>query len=106
MAAAAEERSGSVAQALVHGARLLRHDPGSAAMQAREILRIAPDNPDALRLLGAALRRIGDDEGAEQAELEAISASVRDPVLIEAAAGYARRSPARRSSRAPARSAP
>ena len=85
MAAAAEERSGSVAQALVHGARLLRHDPGSAAMQAREILRIAPANPDALRLLGAALRRIGDDEGAEQAELEAIHASVRDPVLIEAA---------------------
>lgn len=75
----------SVAEALALTARLLRQDARLAAMQAREILRAAPDNPDAHRLLGAALRATGDDEGAEEAELEAISASVRDPRLVQAA---------------------
>ncbi|MBA3676924.1 MAG: sulfotransferase [Sphingosinicella sp.] len=56
-----------------------------AAMQAREILRASPHHPDAYRLLGAALRASGDDKGAEEAELQAISASVRDPRLMEAA---------------------
>ena len=79
------ERVGSVTEALRLGARLLRDDPASAALQAREILRAAPHNADACRLLGAALRRTGDAEGAERAELDAIDASVHDPDLVRAA---------------------
>jgi len=77
--------TGSVAEALRLGSRLLRDDPRLAAEQAREILAAAPGNADAHRLLGAALRRTGDDEEAERAELDAISASVGDPELIRAA---------------------
>jgi tetratricopeptide (TPR) repeat protein len=76
---------GNVALALQHGARLLREEPALAAAQAREILAVAPANADAFRLLGAALRRSGDDDEAAEAELAAISASVGDPALISAA---------------------
>lgn len=79
------EATGSVAEALRLGARLLREDPRLAALQAREVLRASPGDPDAYRLLGAALRRTGEDEEAEKAELDAITASVRDPALIRAA---------------------
>ncbi len=75
----------SLTQALQHAARLMRDDPRLAALQAREILKSAPGNADAYRLLGAALRRTGDDDAAEQAELDAISASVGDPELMRAA---------------------
>ena len=81
----ASEATGTVNEALRLGARLLRDDPGLAAVQAREILRASPDHADAYRLLGAALRRSGEDEEAEQAELAAIAYSVRDPTLIRAA---------------------
>jgi tetratricopeptide (TPR) repeat protein len=74
-----------VDEALRLSARLLRDDPALAATQAREILKAAPRNADAFRLLGAALRRTGDDEAAEQAELDAISASIHDPALMRAA---------------------
>lgn len=79
------EATGSVAEALRLGARLLREDPRLAALQAREVLRASPGDPDAYRLLGAALRRTGEDEEAEKAELDAIAASVHDPALIRAA---------------------
>jgi tetratricopeptide (TPR) repeat protein len=79
------EASGTVAQALQQGARLIREDPRLAARQAREILAVAPGNADAYRLLGAALRRTGEAEEAERAELDAISASVGDPELMRAA---------------------
>lgn len=84
MATFAARPSGTVAEALAHGRRLLREDPGAAVQQAREILRIDPAHPDAFRLLGAALRRTGEHDEAEQAELDAIVASVRDPGLIAA----------------------
>jgi len=79
------EASGTVAEALRRGARLIREDPRLAALQAREILAVAPANADAYRLLGAALRRTGEPEEAERAELDAIAASVGDPALIAAA---------------------
>ena len=79
------EASGTVAEALRQGARLMREDPRLAALQAREILGVSPRNADAFRLLGAALRRTGDAEEAERAELDAIAASVGDPVLMRAA---------------------
>ncbi len=56
-----------------------------AAAQVREILAVDRFNADAHRLLGRALRATGDVEGAARAELGAISASTRDPVLVEAA---------------------
>ena len=77
--------SGSVAEALRQGALLIREDPRLAARQAREILAVSPRNPDAYRLLGAALRRTGEAEDAERAELDAIAASVGDPLLMRAA---------------------
>jgi tetratricopeptide (TPR) repeat protein len=77
--------TGTVAEALRLAARLLRNDPALAAEQAREILKAEPRNADAFRLLGAALRRIGDDDAAERAELDAIGASVHDPELMRAA---------------------
>jgi tetratricopeptide (TPR) repeat protein len=79
------ETMASVTEALRHGARLLREDARAAAAQAREILAVAPGDADAYRLLGAALRRSGEDEEAEQAELDAISVSIADPELVRAA---------------------
>ena len=78
-----------VAEALVHARRLLRDEPRLAAEQAREIVRADPGNADAWRLLGAALRRGGEESEAEEAELRAISASVHDPRLMEAAQALA-----------------
>jgi tetratricopeptide (TPR) repeat protein len=79
------EATGTVEDALRLGQRLLREDAHAAAAQAREILAVRPGNADAFRLLGAALRLTGDDEAAERAELDAISAAVGDPGLMRAA---------------------
>ena len=73
-----------VAAALAHGERLLRDNAALAAEQAREVLAGDPANADAHRLLGAALRKVGDEEGAAAAELGAIAASVHDPKLLRA----------------------
>ncbi|HYI43322.1 MAG TPA: sulfotransferase [Sphingomicrobium sp.] len=72
------------ATALAHGERLLGRDARLAAEQAREILARDPANADAHRLLGAALRKAGDEEGATAADLAAISASAHDPELLRA----------------------
>lgn len=77
--------TGSLAEALANGQRLLLGQPGSAEEQAREILRIDPLNGDALRLLAAALRWLGRIDEAEQAELDAIRAAMHEPVLAQAA---------------------
>lgn len=61
-------------------------NPAERAERARAFLKTHPGNADALRALGAALRGMGEDTAAEEAELDAIRASTRDPVLIEAAA--------------------
>jgi predicted Zn-dependent protease len=79
------EPVGTLEVALSHASRLLSLDPSLAEAQAREILKVAPDHPQALRLLGAALRRQGDVPGAEAAYLRSVKASVTDPQLIEAA---------------------
>jgi tetratricopeptide (TPR) repeat protein len=79
------EASGTVKEALRQGALLIREDPRLAALQARRILGVSPRNADAYRLLAAALRRTGDAEEAERAELDAIAASVGDPALMRAA---------------------
>ena len=76
----------SVSKALVLTRRRLRDAPALAALQAREIVRAAPENADGWRLLGEALRASGDEGAAEEAELQAIAASVHDPRLMAAAA--------------------
>src|SRR5690348_8918109 len=72
---------------LAEGRELLASDPGQAADRARQALAFAPHNADAYRLLGAALRRLGQNEAANEAELAAIMESGKDPEL--AAAGDA-----------------
>ena len=86
MTGAAAETVGTLEVALEHAARLLAGDPASAEAQSREILKVVPEHPQALRLLGAALRRQGETEAAEQAYLRSVRASVSDPELMKAAA--------------------
>jgi len=76
---------GTLDVALAHAARLLAQEPALAEAQSREILKVVPDHPHALRLLGEALRRQGDVEGAEVAYLRSIRGSVNDPELVAAA---------------------
>jgi len=45
-------------------AALLAHDPAKAETQARAILKIVPDDPRALLILGSARRRQGDPVAA------------------------------------------
>ncbi len=60
------EPTGSLEQALAHASRLLATDPASAGEQAREILRVVGDHPQATSLLGLALGRMGRGEDAVQ----------------------------------------
>ncbi|MGH6780816.1 MAG: hypothetical protein ACREB5_01735, partial [Sphingomonadaceae bacterium] len=85
MAVAMARASGDIGEALAHGLRLLREAPNLSAAQAREILRIDAANADAFRLLGRALRAMGEEDAAARAEIDAIAASVHDPALVEAA---------------------
>lgn len=71
--------------ALKQAEALLGSDPRGAVRQVRNLLTAAPGNPRLLRLLAAGLRRLGEDEEAEKAELEAIAASTRSPAHREAA---------------------
>ena len=70
--------------ALAEGRGLLDKDPGAAAERARQLLAAFPGLPDAYRLLGLALRRLGEDSAANEAELSAIQASGADPALQRA----------------------
>ena len=63
---------------------LLAADPQRAADMARAMLPRAPHNADVYRLLGAALRRLGEDAQANEAELAAILVSGDDPDIIRA----------------------
>src|ERR1700761_5858850 len=55
---------GTLATALDQAAKLLAAVPARAAEQALEILRVIPDQPGALLILGTARRRLGDAEGS------------------------------------------
>ena len=78
--------STTVSEALEHGRRLLAPQPRLAGEQARAILEIDPDHTGALRLLGAALRRSGDEEAARAAEARSVTVARTDRLLMEAAA--------------------
>ncbi|MGA0606530.1 tetratricopeptide repeat-containing sulfotransferase family protein [Phenylobacterium sp. VNQ135] len=85
MTGAAAQPTGTIEVALAHAAHLLARDPMLAERQAREILAVSPEHPHALRLLGAALRRQGETEAAEDAYLRSVKGSVKDPQMIAAA---------------------
>lgn len=59
MEAAAAERTGSVAEALVNARRLLKVDPALAQEQAAEILKVEPNNASAALALGLAYAQQG-----------------------------------------------
>ena len=59
-----ETVTGTLDTALAHAARLLGAAPAAAAEQADEILKVVPDQPNALALLGMALGRLGRGEDA------------------------------------------
>ena len=71
---------------LADAARLIEQDPGTAAAKTREAIALSPSNASAYRLLGACLRRLGEDEDANAAELKAIELSGNDPDLVRAVA--------------------
>lgn len=75
---------GSVGDALANGWQLLENHPQAALAQARAILNHSPQYPPALRLVGAALRRMGDAATAERAELDAVIAARRLPEIDRA----------------------
>jgi len=89
---ATPEPVGDLATALAHAARLLERQPAAAVEQAHEILKILPNQPQALWLLATAWRAIGDElsasgdtEGADRAYAQSIRFSTSDPRLMSAA---------------------
>ena len=54
------EPRGTLELALAHAARLLERQPAAAVEQAHEILKVIPNQPQALWLLATAWRGIGD----------------------------------------------
>jgi tetratricopeptide (TPR) repeat protein len=58
------ERKGTLATALARAAQFLASEPKKAIEQAREILRVVPEQPQATLILASALRRSGDLAGA------------------------------------------
>jgi tetratricopeptide (TPR) repeat protein len=68
------EPTGSIETALAHTRRLLTQNPRLAAEQAGEILKVAPNQPMAMLLLGAAQRLLGETEAAVRL-LEPLAAS-------------------------------
>ena len=67
------------ASALTQARQLLASDPAAAAAQARHLIQSNPGNAAALRLLGAALRKLGQADEAAKAEHDAIQVSARQP---------------------------
>jgi tetratricopeptide (TPR) repeat protein len=62
----ATESTGTLEVALSHARRLLETDAAMAAEQAGEILKVAPNHPMAMLLLGVARRKTGDAQAALQ----------------------------------------
>src|ERR1700722_6565328 len=58
------EPTGTIDTALAHTERLLKIDPALAPEQAAQILKVVPNHPLAVLLLGSARRWAGDDAGA------------------------------------------
>ena len=95
MARISAERVGPLSVALAHAGRLLDDKPELAERQAIEILRAAPDQPNALLILAIAKRKRDDPEGARSAlvrltEIDPRSAEAQYELgLTEATLGHA-----------------
>ncbi|WP_332812077.1 tetratricopeptide repeat-containing sulfotransferase family protein [Sphingomonas sp.] len=85
MTDARDDAAEDVVAALAHASGLLGDDPAAALEQAQEILGKDPHHGHALRLVARALRRLGRDAEAEQAEMDAIRASAHNPILVQTA---------------------
>ncbi len=66
------EPLGTLEVALLHARRLMEREPQSAVEQAREILKVFPDQPNALALLGLSLGRVGQGDAAIEALKRAV----------------------------------
>jgi tetratricopeptide (TPR) repeat protein len=66
------QSTGTLEVALAHATRLLDSDAGAAAEQAAEILKMIPDQPNALALRGLAFGRLGRGEEAIEALRRAV----------------------------------
>jgi tetratricopeptide (TPR) repeat protein len=84
------EDTGSLQAALRNGALLLDRNPVAAVEQATAILEVTPGQPEALRLLGKALRKLGHAEKAAKAEFAAIQSTMRSPDILSARAAIAK----------------
>ncbi len=73
----ATEPVGTLETALAHTARLLATDPAMAEVQAREILKVIPGQPQAQLMLGVALRLRGEETAALEV-LQPLAASAQD----------------------------
>jgi tetratricopeptide (TPR) repeat protein len=67
------EPVGTLQVALRHASRLLAVKPAAAAEQAREILKVVPQQPQAMLILGLARAAAGDVEGSIDALTHAVS---------------------------------
>jgi len=64
--------------------RLIESDPAAALAKASAAVAANPAEPDAHRLQGAALRRLGRNDEAARAELASVSASAAEPEVAQA----------------------
>src|SRR5688500_15173768 len=62
--------------------RFVQGNPGEAAARLRAVLAEDPRNAEAWRLLGRALRELGEDEAAAEAELGSVRATAYEPEMI------------------------
>jgi tetratricopeptide (TPR) repeat protein len=74
----------ATANPLIEGYRSLESDPSKSAILARHALRLHPNSPPALRLVGLAMRANGQTEEAAEFEQRAVKAATSDPVLLRA----------------------
>jgi tetratricopeptide (TPR) repeat protein len=72
------------ANPLIEGYQSLGVDPGKSGKLARDALRLHPNSPPALRLVGLAMRASGQIDDAAEFEQRAVKAATFDPVLLRA----------------------
>ena len=75
----------TVGDALAHARKLTVSNPQAALKQARAIIQVEPSIAEAHLILASALRNLGDDTGAKEAEQRALQISRADPVLARIA---------------------
>ncbi|KGB57697.1 sulfotransferase [Sphingopyxis sp. SE2] len=72
-------------QALANARQLLNGQPGAALAQAQAIIDEVPTSAAAHRLAAQALRALGREEEAQGASLAAVSATIHDDAMVDAA---------------------